>query len=115
MLRAKWSGRAKSALFAEGAQMIETTLIHGGKLEPLIEGALTTPIFQSSTYASADWGGAKYIRFANTPNHQELHARLALLEGSEAALVTSSGMGAIATALITLLKPGDHVISHNSL
>lgn len=95
--------------------MIETVLIHGGKREPLIEGALTSPIFQSSTYASAEWGKAKYIRFGNTPNHEELQARLALLEGSEAALVTSSGMAAIATAMFALLRPGDHLISHNSL
>ena len=95
--------------------MIETDLIHGGKREPLIEGALTTPIFQSSTYASAEWGKARYIRFGNTPNHEELQARLALLEGSEGALVTSSGMAAIATAMITLLRPGDHFIAHNSL
>ena len=95
--------------------MIETMLIHGGKCEPLIEGALTSPIFQSSTYASAEWGKAKYIRFGNTPNHEELQARLALLEESEAALVTSSGMAAIATAMFALLRPGDHVISHNSL
>lgn len=95
--------------------MIETVLIHGGKREPPIEGALTSPIFQSSTYASAEWGKAKYIRFGNTPNHEELHARLALLEGSEAALVTSSGMAAIATAMFALLRPGDHVISHDSL
>ncbi|HEX6660740.1 MAG TPA: PLP-dependent aspartate aminotransferase family protein [Sphingomicrobium sp.] len=95
--------------------MIETILIHGGKREPLIEGALTSPIFQSSTYESAEWGKAKYIRFANTPNHEELQARLALLEGSEAALVTSSGMAAIATTMLTLLRPGDHLISHNSL
>jgi cystathionine beta-lyase/cystathionine gamma-synthase len=95
--------------------MIETILIHGGKREPLIEGALTPPIFQSSTYASAEWGKAKYIRFGNTPNHEELHSRLALLEGSEGALVTSSGMAAIATAMLTLLRPGDHLIAHNSL
>jgi len=95
--------------------MIETVLIHGGKREPLIQGALTSPIFQSSTYASAEWGKAKYIRFGNTPNHEELQARLALLEGAEAALVTSSGMAAIATAMFALLRPGDHVISHNSL
>lgn len=95
--------------------MIETVLIHGGKREPLIEGALTSPIFQSSTYASAEWGKAKYIRFGNTPNHEELQKRLALLEGSEAALVTSSGMAAIATAMIALLRPGDHIIAHNSL
>lgn len=95
--------------------MIETVLIHGGKREPLIEGALTLPIFQSSTYASAEWGKAKYIRFGNTPNHEELQARLALLEGSESALVTSSGMAAISTAMIALLRPGDHLIAHNSL
>jgi len=95
--------------------MIETVLIHGGKREPPIEGALTPPIFQSSTYASAEWGKARYIRFGNTPNHEELQARLALLEGSEAALVTSSGMAAIATAMFALLRPGDHLIAHNSL
>ena len=95
--------------------MIDTLLIHGGVRLPRLEGALTSPIFQSSTYLSAEWGKARYIRFGNSPNHEELHARLASLEGAEAALTTSSGMAAIATAMMTALKPGDHVLSHSSL
>lgn len=52
-----------------------------------------------------------YTRYGNTPNEEVVQKRIALLEGAETALVLSSGMGAIACALLALLRPGDHLLS----
>ncbi len=97
---------------------IETVLIHGGEPDPLIGGAVTTPIFQSSTFESAgakSYHELRYIRLSNTPNHAALHAKLAMLEGADAALVTGSGMAAISAALMTVLSGGGHLLAQNSL
>jgi cystathionine beta-lyase/cystathionine gamma-synthase len=55
--------------------------------------------------------GLIYTRYGNTPNEEVVQKRIALLEGAEAALVLSSGMGATACALTALLRPGDHLVS----
>ena len=99
-------------------QSFETKLIHAGEPKPRIDGAINVPIFQSSTYEYAGEGSyhdVRYLRLSNTPNHLALHKKLAALEGAEAALVTSSGMSAIATTLLTFLKAGDHLLAHNTL
>ena len=96
----------------------DTKLIHAGEPDPRIEGAVSIPIFQSSTFEYAgqtDYDSLRYIRLNNTPNHIALHEKLAALEGAEAALVTSSGMSAITTALLTFLKSGDHLLAHSTL
>ena len=96
----------------------DTKLIHAGEPDPRIEGAVSVPIFQSSTFEYAgqtDYDSLRYIRLNNTPNHIALHKKLAALEGAEAALVTSSGMSAITTALLTYLKSGDHLLAHSTL
>ena len=87
-----------------------TKVIHAGEPNPRIEGAVNVPIFQSSTFEFAgqtDYNDLKYIRLNNTPNHIVLHKKLAALEGAEKALVTSSGMSAITTSLLTFLKKGE--------
>jgi cystathionine beta-lyase/cystathionine gamma-synthase len=92
---------------------IETQAIHAGEPRPRILGAVTMPIFQSSTFEHGGEGGyhdVRYIRLNNTPNHTAVQAKLAALEGAEAALVTGSGMAAISTTLLTLLRPGDHLL-----
>ncbi len=97
---------------------IESKLIHAGEPQPPICGAVSTPIFQSSTFEYAgesDYHSLKYIRLNNTPNHQVLHAKLAALEGGEAALVTGSGMGAISAVLIAVLAPGGHLLAQECL
>jgi len=96
----------------------------------LSEGAVKPPVFLASTFAfrSAEDGarffdgvagrvalpegespGLVYSRF-NNPNLQIAEERLAVLDGSEAALVTSSGMSAISAVLLTFLRPGDQVV-----
>jgi cystathionine beta-lyase/cystathionine gamma-synthase len=97
---------------------LETKLIHAGEARPRFAGAVTVPIFQSSTFEYAGQGryeDLKYIRLNNTPNHVALAKVLAAIEGAEAALVTGSGMAAISTALLTVLKTGDHLLAQECL
>ena len=97
---------------------INTLLIHAGELEPRLSGAVSMPIHQSVNYESvndAAYDRITYIRLNNTPNHQVLHAKLAALEGTEAALVTASGMAAISAALLGVLNQGDHMLASNCL
>lgn len=96
---------------------LDTRLVHAGE-EPRIAGAVSTPIFQSSTYLTggpSNYHDIRYIRLSTTPNHTAVNRKLADVEGAEAALVTASGMAAISTTLLTLLRPGDHVIAHRTL
>jgi len=97
---------------------IETKLIHAGEPAPLIQGAVSIPIFQSSTFEYAgqeSYHDLRYIRLNNTPNHIALHEKLAALENGEAAVVTASGMAAISTTLLTLLSSGDHLLAQDCL
>ncbi|UUV19706.1 methionine gamma-lyase [Fusobacteria bacterium ZRK30] len=101
-----------------------TKAIHGGA-EKNPFGTLTTPIYQSSTFVfdSAEQGGKRfaleeagyiYSRLGN-PTSSVVEGKLALLEGAEAALATSSGMGAISSTMWTLLKAGDHLLADKTL
>ena len=94
-----------------------TTAIHAGELRPRVEGAIGTPIFQSSTYEyhGEDYHDIGYMRLSTSPNHIVLGRRIAALEGSEAALATASGMAAITTALLTVMSTGDHLLVQDCL
>jgi len=98
---------------------LETLAVHGGEMRPPPERSVAMPIYQSSTFVTAgeegDYHDIRYMRLSNTPNHDVLHRKLALLEGTEAALVTGSGMAAISTTLLALLTSGDHVLAQDCL
>jgi len=97
---------------------LNTKLIHAGEPKERYAGAVSMPIFQSSTFAfggETNYHDLKYIRLNNTPNHIALHQKLAALERAEDALVTSSGMAAISASLLAFLKTGDHFLAHESL
>jgi methionine-gamma-lyase len=106
-------------------QGFATRAIHSG-YDPLDHGgSLTPPIHMTSTYAfdTVEQGAARfageepghiYSRISN-PTQSLLEERLADLEGGEAALATASGMGAITSALWTLLAPGDDLIVDKTL
>ncbi len=97
---------------------LETKLIHAGEPDPLISGAVSIPVFQSSTFeysGQTSYHDLKYIRLNNTPNHIALHQKLAALENAEAAVVTSSGMAAISTTILALLSSGDHFLAQECL
>ena len=89
------------------------------------DGALTPPLHLSSTFTfeTAEAGGEMfagerqghvYSRISN-PTCDLLEQRIATLEGAEAGLALSSGMGAITATLWSLLSPGDEVIVDNTL
>src|SRR5438477_5466298 len=102
----------------KSAVRLDTKLIHSGEPHPLIEGAVSMPIFQSATFeyrGEQDYHELRYIRLSNTPNHDALHRKLAAIESAEAVLVASSGMAAIATTLLTLLGSGEHLLAQNCL
>jgi cystathionine beta-lyase/cystathionine gamma-synthase len=95
---------------------IETRLVHSG--EPRLGGSVVMPIFQTAMYEYAGESGydaVRYLRLNNTPNHIALHQKLAAIENAESALVTSSGMAAISTTLLTVLSSGDHLLAQNCL
>jgi cystathionine beta-lyase/cystathionine gamma-synthase len=97
---------------------METKLVHAGEPDPRIQGAVSMPIFQSSTFEYAgetSYHDLRYIRLNNTPNHLALGQKLAALEKAEAAVVMSSGMAAITTTLLTFLSAGDHFLTQECL
>ncbi len=108
-----------------GVAGFATRAIHHGH-DPLDhQGALNPPVYFSSTFAfpssdegserfSGDAEGYIYHRVGN-PGVAVLERRLAELEGGEAALATSSGMGAITAVFWTLLSAGDEVIADKTL
>ena len=106
----------------EGAGF-QTRAIHAGKGENRTR-AVTPPIWQTTTFsadssehfaeiASAVRPAEFYTRYGN-PTHKEVEATIVALEGGEAALLTSSGMGAVFTALMSTLNAGDHVVAQTN-
>jgi cystathionine beta-lyase/cystathionine gamma-synthase len=95
---------------------LRTRLIHSGLGRT--DGAVVQPVFQTATYESEP-GGAyddiRYLRLNNSPNHRDLAARLTAITGGEAAVVAASGMAAITTTMMALLKSSDHVLAQDCL
>lgn len=102
---------------------INTTVVHADRdVQP--SNAVAPPIYQTATFgaddaaafahaASEPRGKDFYTRFGN-PNHAQVAAVVAELEGTEAALVTASGMAALTTTVLALVSAGDHVIGQKS-
>jgi cystathionine beta-lyase/cystathionine gamma-synthase len=108
----------RGSFMSKAEHRLETQLIHAGEPSPRIEGAVSMPIFQSSTYAYRGEGSyhdIRYIRLNNTPNHVALHAKLAAIENAEAALVMASGMAAVATTLLTVIGAGERLMAQDCL
>tara|TARA_B110000444_G_scaffold258751_1_gene300516 strand:- start:9229 stop:10494 length:1266 start_codon:yes stop_codon:yes gene_type:complete len=104
---------------------IETNALHSGHDTNDTQGTRAVPIYQSTSYKfqnsdhaaklfSLAEPGYIYTRL-NNPTNDILEKRLADLEGGIAAVSTASGTSAISTALLTLLKSGDHIVASNSL
>ena len=88
-----------------------TRAIHDGQASDPLTGAVNVPIYLSSTYAQEGIGvnkGYEYSRVSN-PTRDALETSLASLEGGASAHTFASGMAAI-SALVTLLRSGDHVV-----
>jgi cystathionine gamma-synthase len=94
----------------------ETRAIHVGQEPDSATGAITTPIYQTSTYAQEAVGvhkGYDYARVAN-PTRTALQECLASLEGAAHGHAFSSGLGAT-TTLMHLIDPGEHVVTVNDV
>jgi len=94
----------------------ETLAIHAGERPDRTFGAISTPIYQTSTFAFEDVGkirGYDYSRTAN-PTRKVLEDTIARLEGGKAGFAFATGMAAEAT-VIHLLKSGDHVIAGDDI
>lgn len=102
-----------------------TNALHAGHDVTKNGGTRAVPIYQTTSYvfknsdhAANLFGLAEagfiYTRL-NNPTNDILEQRLAKLEGGIGAVVTASGTAAISTALLTLLKAGDHIVASNSL
>src|SRR5205085_6534986 len=88
-----------------------TTAIHAGQEPDSATGAVTIPIYQTSTYAQEGLGrnkGFEYARTAN-PTRLALERNLAALEGAQFGYAFASGMAAI-DATMRLINSGEHVI-----
>ena len=113
----------------------ETLMLGYGYDPALSEGAVKPPVFLTSTFVFrsaeegrdffdytagrrkppiGDEGGLVYSRF-NHPNSEIVEDRLAIFEGAEAGIIFSSGMSAIATTLLTYVRPGDVVLHSQPL
>ncbi len=92
---------------------LATLAIHGGRDQHRAGDPVVEPLVQSVNHLQAlgTADGLKYTRYGNTPNAARVQKRLALLDGAEASVVLSSGMGATACAMLALLRPGDHLLS----
>jgi cystathionine gamma-lyase/cystathionine beta-lyase/cystathionine gamma-lyase/homocysteine desulfhydrase len=93
-----------------------TRAIHAGQEPDPLTGAVTVPIYPTSTYVQQGIGehkGYEYSRVSN-PTRTRLEQNLAALEGGVAARVFSSGMAAI-HAIVSMLRAGDHVVCGNDL
>jgi O-acetylhomoserine (thiol)-lyase len=103
----------------------ETNALHAGHDVTKHAGTRAVPIYQTSSYVfdssehaanlfGLSEAGYIYTRL-NNPTNDVLEQRLAALEGGIAAVVTASGTAAITTALLVLLKMGDHIVASSSL
>jgi len=93
-----------------------TIAIHAGQEPDPGTGAVTVPIYPTSTYVQQELGknkGYEYARVSN-PTRTRLEENLAALEGGIAARAFASGMAAI-NAICTMYKSGDHVVCGNDL
>jgi len=99
-------------------ESMDTVAVHGGEPRPGPDGSVVFPIYQGTVYETEPGAGyhdLKYIRLNSTPSQQYLHAKLAALEGAEAAVATSSGMAAVTSILLSLMRAGDHLIASECL
>ena len=93
----------------------ETICVHTGTYFDEITQGINSPVFTSSSFGYMTTAEIQYPRNYNTPNQKVIVEKLCALENGEDGLVFSSGMAAISTVLLTLLKKGDHAIFQNDL
>ncbi|MDT7828131.1 O-acetylhomoserine aminocarboxypropyltransferase/cysteine synthase family protein [Pricia sp. S334] len=102
-----------------------TNALHAGHDVKAHGGTRAVPLYQNTSYVFEDSDHAAnlfnlsqpgfiYTRL-NNPTNDVLEQRMAALEGGIASVATASGMAALSTTFLTLLKSGDHIVTSNSL
>jgi len=100
----------------------ETEAVRGGTELTKKNGPLATPIYQTSTFEVTDSDQQVratstdmfYTRYGN-PTHTVAEKAIAELEGADAALLFASGMNAVTTTILALLKSGDHIVAQRDI
>jgi cystathionine gamma-synthase len=100
----------------------ETVAVRGAANLGKKNGPLATPIFQTATFEVTDNDQQLratstdmfYTRYGN-PTHTVAEKAIAELEGADAALLFASGMGAITTSILALVKAGDHIVAQEDI
>jgi cystathionine beta-lyase/cystathionine gamma-synthase len=100
----------------------ETEAVRGGADLNKKDGPLSTPIYQTSTFEVTDsqrqvevtHTDMFYTRYGN-PTHTVAESAIAELEGTDAALLFASGMCAVTTTVLGLLKSGDHIVAQRDI
>jgi len=100
----------------------ETEAVRGGTHLDKKNGPLATPIYQTSTFEVTDMEQQLrathtdmfYTRYGN-PTHTVAESAIAELEGTDAALLFASGMSAISTSILALVKSGDHIVAQRDI
>lgn len=100
----------------------ETEAVRAGASLAKKNGPLSTPIYQTSTFEVTDMQeqlrvtptDSFYTRYGN-PTHTVAENAIAELEGTDASLLFSSGMAAITTSILSLVKAGDHIVAQRDI
>jgi len=100
----------------------ETEAVRGGTSVDKKNGPLATPIYQTSTFEVTDMqeqlrltdSDSYYTRYGN-PTNTVAEKAIAELEGVDSALLFSSGMSAITTSILALVKSGDHIVAQRDI
>jgi len=95
----------------------DTKCVHIGTFQDNFTKGANTPVYTSTSNGfNSDTGNLYYPRYLNMPNHKAVAEKLCSLEeGAEDAIIVSSGMAAISSAMLALLKTGDHVLFSEDL
>src|SRR6267154_3173183 len=100
----------------------ETESVRGAANLDKRNAPMAQPIYQTSTFQVTDSDQQLratstdmfYTRYGN-PTHTAVESAIAELEGADAALLFASGMGAITTSVMALLKSGDHIVAQRDI
>src|ERR1039457_1370278 len=122
ILRGMSEGSDPGATMKPHKHRPETEAVRGGTDLAKKNGPLSTPIYQTSTFevtvlqeqVRATPTDRYYTRYGNATNTVPENA-IAELEGADAALLFSSGMAAITTSILSLVKAGDHIVAQRDI
>lgn len=102
----------------KGGPRPATSAIHAGEPAAQPGQPVVAPVVRSSTFHTplpGEDGVSRYSRYGNNPNQESVAAKVAALEGTEAAVALASGMAATAMTLLSAAEQGDHIVASRHL